>query len=240
MATMTLNSVLREIHRLRRHLRDLQNEIDGLPRLKKAHQAKVARQEKVLKDAQDAIKQLKAATNDTEVNLKTTHQRLQKHERQMNDLKSPKEVEAMQTEIANEKVLIVQHEESILAGMTEIDERVGKLPPIEDQLKKAKAEFAAFEAEFKEREARLLGELKLAQQELKKVDVQLPAEVRNHYERLVKAHGPDALAMIKERERSCGNCQNSVTVQNINELKQGRLLSCHTCGRVLYLVETPA
>src|SRR3974390_1664874 len=113
MPTMTLNQVLRDIHRLRKHVRDLHNEIEGLPRLKKAHQAQVARQEQILKEAHEAIKQLKAATHDSEVNLKATDQQLKKYERQMDDLKTPKELAAMQHEIADAKAMIAQHEEQI-------------------------------------------------------------------------------------------------------------------------------
>ena len=38
-------SILREIHRLRRHAKNLQDEIERLPRLLRAQQVKAARQE---------------------------------------------------------------------------------------------------------------------------------------------------------------------------------------------------
>ncbi len=214
----SLNNVLSEIHRLRKHVRDLQAEIDGLPRLKKAHEAKVARHEKALKDAQDAIKQGRAATNAAEVSLKANHQQLLKYDKQMNDLKTPKEVEGKQKEIAATKAEVQKHEEEIFAGMTNVEEKVTKLPPLEEQVKKAKAEFAAFEADFKERQERLLREMNLAQTELAKVDSELPPQFRSQYDRLVKAHGPDALAAVNGSV--CSQCHTSVTQQNKNELRR--------------------
>ena len=44
-ATVMIPTMFREIHRLRRHHRDLLTEIERLPRLLKAHQAKIAKQE---------------------------------------------------------------------------------------------------------------------------------------------------------------------------------------------------
>ncbi len=231
--TATLNDVLREVHRLRKFLRDLQNEIDGLPRLKKAHEAKLARQEQNLKSAQDAIKHLKAENHEREVSLKSTHQQLQKYEKQMPDMKSPKEIEGKQTEIAAAKAAILQLEEQILASITEIEDASAQIPALEQLVKKAKAEFAAFEADTKERQERLLREKKGAETELKQAEVHLPAIIQTAYQRLVAAHGADALAMVNAR--ICGHCLTSVTEQNLNELRQGRLLYCNTCGRLLYL-----
>lgn len=233
-----LNSILREVHRLRKHLRDLKNEIDNLPRLKKAHQARVAKQEQALKDAQESVKQVKAANHDREVSLKATHQQLVKYERQLNDMKTPKEVEAMQTEITNAKTHIGELEELILLGLNEIDERVAKLPVVEEQFKKAKNDFAGFDAEMKERAERLQGEYKLAADELKKIEPQVPSTVRPLFDRLVKAHDADALAQVKERDRMCGQCQMAVTAQYINEMIKGQFVCCNNCGRALYLERT--
>jgi uncharacterized protein len=231
----TLNDVLREVHRLRKFLRDLQSELDNFPRLKKAHLAKIAKHEQTLKDAQDAVKHLKAANHDREVSIKATHTQLKKYEGQLPDMKHPKEIEAKQTEIANAKKTIQQLEEQVLTGITEIEERSAKLPHLEDQLKKTKTDFAAFESESKDRQDRMLREKKSAESELKKAEVHLPSAIHVSYGRLVAAHGPDALAVVTER--ICGNCLTSVTAQNLNELKQGRLLFCNSCGRVLYVNE---
>jgi uncharacterized protein len=231
----TLNDVLREVHRLRKFLRDLQAELDSLPRVKKAHLAKLAKHEQILKDAQDAVKHLKAANHDREVSIKATHQQLKKYEGQLPDMKHPKEIEAKQTEIANAKAAIQQLEEQVLTGITEIEESSAKIPTLEAQVKKTKAEFAAFEAESTDRQERMLREKKHAEAELKKTEVHLPSAIHVSYGRLVAAHGADALAVVTER--ICGNCFTSVTAQNLNELKQGRLLFCNSCGRVLYVIE---
>ena len=58
-------TILRDIHRLRRHARDLRAEIERGPRLLKGQQTKVARQEDVVREAQDRLKRLKVTCHDS-------------------------------------------------------------------------------------------------------------------------------------------------------------------------------
>src|SRR5919202_130820 len=92
-------AILRELHRLRRHARDLQAEIDRGPRALKAQQDKVARQEEALREAQEVIKRLKVETHDKELTLRGKQQQIAKHERQLNEATSKKEYDALQAEI---------------------------------------------------------------------------------------------------------------------------------------------
>jgi predicted nucleic acid-binding Zn-ribbon protein len=231
----SLNEVLREVHRLRRHLSELHTEVERLPRTLKAHAAKVAKQEQTLKDAVDNLRKLKVANADRELRAKTTHQQLLKFEKQMSDMKSPKEIDGKQKEIAAAKATIAALEAEVLVGITEIEEKTAEIPALEKAVKKAKSDFANFEVESLEHKERLEGEKTLALSELKVVEAQMPADIASTYSRLVKAHGHDALAEVRERERSCGQCLNAVTVQNINELLRGRLMCCNNCGRILYI-----
>lgn len=237
-ATVMIPTVLREIHRLRRHHRDLQTEIERLPRLLKAHQGKVAKQEQTLKQAQDDLKHLKVQAHDKEVNLKTTMQLLAKYEKQTNDMKSPKEVEAKEKEIATSKKTIEELEEQILLGLAEIDESTARIPQLDKAVKDAKAELAVFEKDSKERRQHLMAQVKLAEDELKKYETRLPATVRALYDRLIKSHGADALALVQKS--SCGHCHTSVTAQNVNELYQGHFVCCNSCGRMLYAGAEPS
>jgi uncharacterized protein len=227
--------LFREIHRLRRHLRDLKKEIDLLPVSLKAYQNKVVKQEQALKDAQDGIKKQKVAINEKEVSLKSANQLLVKYEKQANDLKTPKEVEAIQTEIANTKKHIAQLEEEALAKLAGLDEMNAKLPSFDEQLKKAREQLKAFESEMGERRERLNGEMKLAEAELKACEAKIPAAVRGAYDRLIKSFGAEALSGVKGR--SCSQCNQSVSAEQVSELTMGRFVCCSNCGKAFYLIE---
>src|SRR5262245_66460591 len=90
--------MLREIHRLRRHAKDLQTEIDRAPRQLALQKNKITLAEEAKTQAQEALKKLKVANHEREVSLKTTNALVAKHERQLNEATSKKEYDALKAE----------------------------------------------------------------------------------------------------------------------------------------------
>src|SRR5258708_40221845 len=105
---------LRELHRLRRHAKNLKEEVERLPRLVKGQQAKVTQREEFLKKHQDAIKKVQVHIRDKEGTLKSTHLLIAKHDKQRNEATSKKEYDALQVEITYEKQNCQKIEEEIL------------------------------------------------------------------------------------------------------------------------------
>jgi len=227
--------LFREIHRLRRFAHDLQEQIDRLPRQQKAQQAKVARQEEILHQAQDALKHLKVEIHSKEGTLKSTHGQVAKYQKQLNEAESKKEYEALQHEINESKATCLRLEEEILGGMTETEEKTAQLPDLEKAVKQAKAEYAQFEAGMQERLTGYQTQLAEAQKQLQEQESALPANLRMQYERNIAAKGHDALSPVAGQ--TCAACYTEITAQQYNELKQELFVLCKSCGRVLYLPE---
>src|SRR3954466_463158 len=97
--------VFREIHRLRTLIHNVQEQLDRLPRLRKAHQARLAKQEQSLRDAQEAIRKLKLTVRDREKTLEDKHGQIARYEGQINQVSSKKEYDALLLEIAHAKTL---------------------------------------------------------------------------------------------------------------------------------------
>ena len=72
-----------------------------------------------LSDAQAHIKKLKVSTHDKEGELKATHTKIKKHEKQFDEAADKKAYDALQHEIAAERAAAVKIEEEILAGIVE-------------------------------------------------------------------------------------------------------------------------
>jgi predicted nucleic acid-binding Zn-ribbon protein len=225
--------ILREIHRLRKHLKDLQGEIDRLPRLLKGQQTKVTRQEEAAVQAHETLKHLKVTIREKEGLIKETQQLAIKHERQMNEASSKKEYDALKQEIAHDKQKCLQLEDEILRTLLEIDERTAQLPEADRAVEQARREFSEFEKSNASRQASLVEQLQQAQQSLKEVEATLPADVRSQFDRQVAARGDDALSAVDGR--TCVACYTEITAQNYNELRQEVFVQCKSCGRILYL-----
>lgn len=227
--------LFREIHRLRRFAHELQEQIDRQPRQQKAQQAKVTRQEEAYRQAQDAIKHLKVEIHSKEGSLKSAHGQIAKYQKQLNDVGSKKEYDALQHEINDVKATCARLEEEILNGMTESEEKTAQLPELEKAVRQAKDEYAKFESGMQERLTSYQTQLAETRKKLQEQESALPANLRTQYERNVAAQGPDALSSVQNR--TCAACYTEITAQQYNELQQELFVSCRSCGRILYLPE---
>ena len=227
--------LMREVHRLRRFARDLQEQIDRAPKQLQIQKAKLARQEDAVRENNDAIKKLKVAVHEKEVTLKTTHAQIAKHQAQLNAAASKKEYDALQTEIAGDRAKCATLEEESLTALAESEERAAKIAELDKAAKTAKEELARFEKDSAARLASLKTQLGETQARLKEVEATVPANVRPKYDRIVKGKGADAFAEVKEQ--SCGACRTEITAQQYNELLTGAFVECKSCGRILYLPE---
>ena len=227
--------LMREIHRLRRFARDLQEQIDRAPLQHKAQKARVTRQENAAHDNQEAIKKLKVAAHEKEVTLKTTHGQIAKHQKQLNEAGSKKEYDALQAEIAAAREKSATLEEEILAAMSETEERTAKVPELDKAAQAAREEFARWEKDSGARLASLKQQLGETQARLKEVEATVPKKVRSDFDRIVRGMGVDSFAAVENR--GCSACRTEITAQQYNELLMGDFVPCKSCGRILYLPE---
>lgn len=228
-------AILREIHRLRKNAKDLKTRIDQGPRQHQGQKEKVTRQEEILKAAQDELKHLKVQNHQKEVTLKSSDEQLKKYEKQLNDIMSKKEYDALRHELAHTREAVAKLEDEILEGLTQIEEKTAKIPELDKNVKEARAQAQQFESDYEARMADLGRQHQEAVQKLAEVETTLPEDVKPTYTRLTNSKGEDALAPLSDR--TCSACYTEVTAQNYNDLMRGLLVVCKSCGRMLYIAE---
>ena len=232
---MSVPSALRECHRLRVHLRDLQAEIDRGPRVMQEYQDELDAARQAHKAHFDTITQLKLKQRDDEGSLKQTETRLAKLEEQLTGISVQKEYAAKELEITHAKEKKGELEDAILATITELEERTAAIPSVEEKWKAAQAEFAEFQKEAAERLERMQADTEASRAELARVEATIPPDVKSTYDSIVKAKGPDAFAAAKNRV--CQGCRTTMAELHFSELRWGTFRTCITCGRMLYPVE---
>src|SRR5205823_468260 len=107
------------------------------------------------KEGHDAVKRLKVTTHEKELELKTKMQQIDKHSLQLNQAGSRKEYQALQNEIAADKKAVSDLEDEVLGTMTQTDDWAAKLPELDQNVKRAREELAAFEKAHEARQAEL-------------------------------------------------------------------------------------
>jgi predicted nucleic acid-binding Zn-ribbon protein len=229
------SDLIRELHRLHRFSHELKEEIERFPRQTQIQQIRVKKVEETLHEQQEALKKLKVGIHENEVTVKSMNAQIRKHEEQLGGVGSKKEYDALVSEIKHDRQSVQQLEEQILLAMTEIDDLTPKLPEFEQAVAKAKEEFAKWQKEARTHHEKQVAQLAETQTKLKDAESKLPDKLRALYQRVVSSMGSDSMAAV--RNRSCSACRTAITAQNQNELLQGRMLECKSCGRLLYMPE---
>ena len=78
-------------------------------------------------------------------------------------------------------------------------------------------------------------DIKRLEAELREAEAALPADFREHYQRVVNSKQDDAMAEVQGE--FCGGCYQQLTPNNMAELSMALAIFCRNCGRLIYLPE---
>ena len=228
-------SILRDIHRLHKNAKDLSTRIEQGPKQQQAQKDKIARQEQILKQAQDEMKLAKIKAHDKEGSLKTIDEQIKKYEKQLNEIMSKKEYDALRHELSHARGKVAKLEDEILTILTEVEERAGKLPDLEKNLKETRVQAEQLDRDYEARMADLAKQHNEVLTQLSEMEATLPEDIKVPYDRLIRFMGTDALAVVDGHV--CAACYTEITPQNLNELLRSLFVLCKSCGRIMYLPE---
>ncbi|MDZ7618964.1 MAG: hypothetical protein U1E05_18310, partial [Patescibacteria group bacterium] len=132
------------------------------------------------------------------------------------------------TEMANS----VLADEAIEA-LERIDAMAPRLAEAADALKKARDKATTTHADVEREMPLIKGDITRLEAELKEVELALPAESKELYDRVVRQRGEDALAAVEGQ--NCLGCYTNVPLNVCNQIMLGYPVFCKTCGRLLYI-----
>jgi uncharacterized protein len=160
---------------------------------------------------------------------------IKKAELKLFEIKTHKEYEALQKEIAETKRKNSELEETLL-------EELEKIESLESLITKEQEEFASKESQYseqitviKEKIEELNSLYKPKKEEKKKIVANLSTEILPIYERIKKRNGR-VLAVAKNEV--CMGCNMNIPPQMFNEvLTLTRIIQCPNCQKILYCEE---
>jgi predicted nucleic acid-binding Zn-ribbon protein len=233
---MALTAVaLRELHRIHRQLSDLRERLERGPKLVRAKTAGVAHAEEQLSHAQAEIKAARVASDQKQLQLKSSEGKIGELKVKLNQANTNREYQALRDQIAADEMAASVLADEILEALEKLDSLKAATPEAEVQVQNAKNELAKAQQQVRAEEESLRGDIKRLEAELTAAERNLPDDFRELYQRVVKSKGQDAMAVVEGG--SCGGCYQHLTPNIINEINMGRVVLCKSCGRVLYLPE---
>ena len=211
----------------------LQSFLEAVPARLEAIDQEIQSTTAAVAQAKDKLAANQKKRRDLESEVKVIREGIAKYKRQLNDVKSNKEYDAINREITETQSRIDGLEESILNEMTAADDIEKEIKAAqkrqadeEGHLKRDKETVAAEKADLEKKKAAVESERAALQPSI-------PADQFRLYERIHKKMGGTAMSRISDD--FCSLCMMRVRPQLLDEIIAAKaLITCEACGRILY------
>ncbi len=207
--------------------------VDAVPARLEAIDQQIQSTTSAVHQAKEKLAANQKKRRDLEGEVKVIREGIAKYRRQLNDVKSNKEYDAINKEISETQSRIDGLEESILNEMIAADDIEKEIKAVqkrqldeEGHLKKDKEAVTADKAD--------LEKLKSAvESERAALQPTIPAEQLRLYERIHKKMGGTAMSRISDD--FCSICMMRVRPQLLDEIiARKAIITCEACGRILF------
>jgi predicted nucleic acid-binding Zn-ribbon protein len=235
MPTAVNSEIMRTLHRIHTQLSDLRSRIAAGPRQIAAHTTQVEAVEAARTGVQDDIKKAKVAADQKQLQLKTAEAKIKDLDAKLNACKTNREYQLLTEQIAADRMATKVLEDEILEALERVDTVKKTLPTAETAVEAARKLLAETKARVAAEATQLDGEVKRLLGELETTERDLPADIRDLYDRAVKQKGAEGMAPLDGE--SCGGCFHQITGNMYSELLMGKVVMCRSCGRLIYVPE---
>ena len=221
-------------------LQEKDSQIDQLKRKAEDIPLRIEEQNSFLKGKKDELETLKKSSTrllvdrkNKEIELQTKENEINKHNTELNKIKTNEAYKALLTSIENCKENKANLENEILEIFDKIEIETAKA-------KEAENVFKAEEEKIKSSISSLQSELNSVKTEIDKLSTernefakQLPENILQKYDFIRESR--EGFAVVPVVGENCGGCQISLRNKIINELcKSQDFVCCESCSRILY------
>lgn len=182
------------------------------------------------------LQRLQTKRTDLTLELEGLNQKAKKSEQRLYSGKvtNPKELSDLQREIESLGRRREMLEEEILETMIEIEDAQAVKQEVDEALAEVEKEWEKKVARLKEEQNELALRLHHLMESRKPLVKTVSEELMADYETLIKQK--DGVAVARLRVNQCMSCQLAVSMHKAKEVREGKILHCGGCGRILYPV----
>lgn len=230
-----MSVALSNLHRLLQQLAEAEATLADGPRAVALAEKQVTQAEQAIEEQKQTIKANRKAADDLNLKLKTKEAELAKLTGQLNSASSNKEYDIFKGQIEAVKKDRGEIEETALGAMEEIDAAQAKLKQLEAELQSRKKIAQMAKANFEVSKPDMDAKIAAIRSQILEAEKVIPGEGKAVWDRLRKAHGATALAVMEDG--FCEACSTKVTNQDMVRIRMSDFIGCRGCGRILYFAE---
>lgn len=176
--------------------------------------------------------QLRQEQQQLEGQVSEDNAKVQKWKRRLNDIKSPREYQALSREIELAERQVKNFEDRIMEIMTELESRDRVIKDKEAHLREREAGVRSKIAELRSAQAKLNADAQQAKQGREEVAAQIPVNVVKRYDQVRKRRNGIGVALSESG--TCSGCNVRLRPQLVVELlKYNTIETCSSCNRIL-------
>jgi predicted nucleic acid-binding Zn-ribbon protein len=228
-------SVLRTIHRIHRQISDLKGRQERGPKQVRTAEAHVKHQEEQLVGLHEQLTAMRKAADARQLQLKTGESKIKELKAKLNAASSNREYQAFKEQMAALEMANSVLDDEILEAWEKIEQFQQSIAEAEEAVAKAKEKHQAAVAVVEQDRPGIQGDLARLQSELIESERNMPADLKEKYQRVVRQMGEEALAPIESQ--CCIGCNQQVPLNVVAAIKLGQPVFCPSCGRLLYIPE---
>jgi predicted nucleic acid-binding Zn-ribbon protein len=230
---------LLQLQRYDAKLMEIQRKREDIPRRREALKAALDHAKTALDHAKKELERVRLDRRAQEKEIEVLQAEGIKLERQLLDVKTNKEYQAMLTEIQGLKAKRSDRETVILEYFEREEALVAQVKQAEQRISEEERKLKAGEAELEREGATLDQSIHSTQGDRDLVRPKIGKVILARYDRL--AGSRDGIAVAEVRKSACGACFKSLTPQAVQEARRmDAVLQCESCGRILIWTEGSA
>jgi len=228
-----------QVQQLDTEIEGMRRRIAEIPALQDAMAARLADQQATVAAIKQQLADNQTARRDIEKDVAGVQTRLSRYKDQLMEVKTNKEYQAMQHEIASAQDAIRAHEDRILERMEEGESLTAQLKTAEAELRRQETALSAERTVLEAESAALEKQVEEKQATRAAVATNLSAAALRLFEHVARQRKGQAVA--EARDGVCTVCHVRLRPQVFNEVRRNEsLIQCESCLRILYFVPAAA
>jgi predicted nucleic acid-binding Zn-ribbon protein len=225
-------TVIRELAELDGREKKLRNRAEEIPSLIRETRTRITEKDEELNNARKLIDEETRKVHSLELEIQDMNDKLDKYSKQLLEVKTNKEFQSLQKEMAGIEETIKEREDQLLETMELVDDYKIRLTDMEDSSGKIREEgersVSVLERELEDTEVQLIEVTKKRELAVEK----LSPRIRDEYSKVKSHYAGEAIVLVSGGV--CTGCYVNIPPNIVGELRAGdRVIRCEQCGRFL-------